>query len=502
MKKIYTIKKALLVVAALFTCSMAFADDLSETFQTSSGAGSSNSAITGISYTIAGTYNAGGGGAQAGTMTSKGFKMRTGSDGNRCVFTVNAPYVVTGIELEGIGNYAANDTEHPEQPAYVVTKVEVDDVEISTWEGGKFPGKGSDATDILKITSISAKSSIAIYFDNSNAAGNQVNSTYTVYYQEPAASEPVITLTPDTVHLIPGATYRISSKIVPTTFNEECIWYAGTIEDFMENGGVSPENSIIELADSGKITAIGPGEIPVKLTWMGNPGVNEDTTVVIVTDFKAGEHKIAQHYDFTTMGDVELAISGESFKIWNAANNQCNPVQYCTNEGLENIAFQAVISEGNSKGWEIVDGKGLYLTGAGRCGAVGKLKTGQFIEFNYTGSIFASKDYSDPETNNKSMGPDAGAAKTVINEEVGRAIYQVKDKDGETEDLVVGFEINRGDYVTSITVYEEEADPTAINEIEPKANFNEGATYNFMGIKVGADAKGLLIKDGKVFFAK
>ena len=92
MKKIYTIKKALLVVAALFTCSMAFADDLSETFQTSSGAGSSNSAITGISYTIAGTYNAGGGGAQAGTMTSKGFKMRTGSDGNRCVFTVNAPY--------------------------------------------------------------------------------------------------------------------------------------------------------------------------------------------------------------------------------------------------------------------------------------------------------------------------------------------------------------------------------------------------------------------------
>ena len=500
MKKIYTIKKALLVVAALFTCSMAFAQDLSETYETTTRP-TKDLAIIGTSYTIAGTYNAGGGSKKAGTMPTNGFKMRTGNDGNRCVFTVNSPYTITGLEIEAISNDTGIDTE---KPAIKAISVEVDGTAIE-FTGGVFPASGANASDILKIENIQAKESIIITFDNSNVTKNkQLNAYYTVYYQEPAASEPTIALSPDTVHLIPGKSFQITPSIVPATFKEECIWYAGSIEAFMDNGGVSPENGIVELGENGLITAIGAGEIPVKLTWMNNPGVNEDTTIVVVTNFVPQEHKIAQHYDFTTMGDMELAIDGESFQIWNDGNDQCNGVQFCTIEGLEKLAFQSLKleSDSKSKGWKIVDGKGLFLTSGPRCAAIGGLKKGQYVEFYYTGLKFVSKDYTDPATTNKGFGPDAGAAKAVINESTGHALFQVKDKDGETENLMVGFEINRDDYVTSITVYEEEADPTAINEIEPKANFNEGATYNFMGIKVGADAKGLLIKDGKVFIAK
>lgn len=486
MKKIYSLKKVLLVVAALFACNTMFAQS-TETFETSSGAPNKDIAIVGNSYTINKTYNAGKGG--------NGFKMRTGADGNRCVFTVNNPYIITGIEVDGKANYASKDAE---LPCIVVTKVEVDGVEIDSWEGGQFPQKSDSETAKLTISNIRATESIAIYFDNSNATGTQVIATYTVTYEEPAAAEPEITLSPDTVHLVPGASYQITSKILPGTFADQCIWYAGSIEAFMENEGVSPENGVIELGENGLITAIGAGEIPVKLTWMENPGVNEDTTTVIVSDFNAEDHAIAQKYDFTAMGDVELAIGGESFLIWNAANKQCNGAQFCTTEGLENFAFQAVVNSSTSKGYKIVDGEGLVSISAGRCGAVGNLKKGQYVEFIYTGTIFESMDY----TMDLKLGPDAGAAKTTIDEEVGRRIYQVKDKDGETENLMVGFEISSGSYIKSITVYEESADPTAIQEVEAIGAKKSAVLYNLMGMKVAAGTKGLLIKNGRIVLNK
>ena len=488
MKKIYSMKKVLLVVAALFACNTMFAQQTEKYGDTpESKASGNNATITGNSYTIAGTYDAGASGS--------GFKMRTGTDGNRCVFTVNSPYIITGIEVDGKANYASKDAE---LPCIVVTKVEVDGVEIDSWEGGQFPQKSASETAKLTISNIRATESIAIYFDNSNASGTQVIATYTVTYEEPAAAEPKITLSPDTVHLVPGASYQITSKILPGTFADQCIWYAGSIEAFMDNEGVSPENGVIELGENGLITAIGAGEIPVKLTWMENPGVNEDTTIVIVSDFNTEDHAIAQSYDFTAMGDVELAIGGESFQIWNAANKQCNGAQFCTNEGLENLAFQAVVNSSNSKGYKIVDGEGLVSVSAGRCGAVGNLKKGQYVEFIYTGTIFESMDY----TMDLKLGPDAGAAKTTIDEEVGRRIYQVKDKDGETENLMVGFEISSGSYIKSITVYEEAADPTAIQELETVSAKKSATIYNLMGMKVAAGTKGLLIKNGRIVLNK
>ena len=226
--------------------------------------------------------------------------------------------------------------------------------------------------------------------------------------------------------------------------------------------------------------------------------MNQDTTIVIVNDFKIAEHKVIKSYDFTTMGDVELAIAGESFQIWNDGNSQCNGVQFCTNEGLDELAFQAVINDNNKKGYKIVDGEGLYLTGAGRCGAVGGLKKGQYVEFIYTGSIFATKDY----TMDLKLGPDAGATKKVINEEVGHKIYQVQDKNGETENLMIGFEISTGQYIKKITIYDETADPSAVQAIATKQAEKDGAVYNLMGIKVAGNVKGLFIKNGQKYIVK
>lgn len=490
MKKNYTIKKVLLTVAALFTCSMSFAQ-LTETEATAKGADKNTDAV-GISYTLPGDYIAGKGSSMTGTMRSKGLKLRTKVNDGKLEFKVNSGYTIVGISIDAVGNYVADDNSIP----YVkVTGVNVDGG-TATFEGGEFPEKGSETSGILTITGINAHQSVEIFLDNSNAsAGTQINACFEITYEEAAAAEPTITLSPDTVNLIPGDEFQIDSKIVPGTFTEECFWYSGSIEDFIEYGESAP-NDVIDLSPTGLVTAKGPGMIPVKLTWITNPGVVEDTTIVIVNDFNPAEHNKAQEYDFTAMGDVELAIGGESFLIWNDANSQCNGVQFCTNEGLENLAFQAVITEGATKGWKIVDGQGLYLTGAGRSAAVGALKAGQYLEIIYTGPLFATRDY----TMDTKLGPDAGTAKKAISDLPGRAIYLVKDKDGETENLMVGFEINTGQYVKSITVYEGEADSTAIQEVAAAAK--NGAAYNLMGIKVAANSKGLRIKDGKLMIVK
>lgn len=494
MKKIYNLKKVLLVVAALFTSNMMFAQQ-TETQATAQGADKNIDAV-GISYTLPGTYIAGKGSSQVGTMTSKGLKLRTKQEGGKIVFNVNKSYTIVKLVIDAVGNYAADDASLP----YVkVTDVKVDDVSV-TFEGGEFPQKGSDTSGLLTIENIKATKQIEIFLDNTNAsAGTQINACYEVTYEEAEASEPTITLSPDTINIVPGVSYALDVKIIPSSFADATFWFINDIEqgysDWEEGKDIT--DGIISVTQEGVVTALAPGTSELKLTWLEQPGFNADTTVVFVNDFKAAEHQVVKAYDFTAMGDVELAIAGESFQIWNDGNNQCNGVQFCTNEGLEELAFQAVIAGDNKKGYKIVDGEGLYLTGAGRCGAVGGLKTGQYVEFVYTGTIFATKDY----TMELKLGPDAGVTKKVINEEVGHKIYQVQDKDGETENLMIGFEISTGNYIKSITVYGEAADPTAIKTVEPKTE-KDGAIYNLMGVKVAGNTKGLFIKNGQKYIVK
>ena len=49
-------------------------------------------------------------------------------------------------------------------------------------------------------------------FDNSNAAGTQINASWAIDWQRPDATEPTITVTPNDINLIPGATYHRSPR--------------------------------------------------------------------------------------------------------------------------------------------------------------------------------------------------------------------------------------------------------------------------------------------------
>ena len=100
-------KSLFIVLSVLFSFSYAFAETGSETEQKATGGGSSNAQVNGQSFYIDGTYIAGKGAIQKGEMTSKGFKLRTGTDGNRAVISVNTNYTITSVVINGIANYNA-----------------------------------------------------------------------------------------------------------------------------------------------------------------------------------------------------------------------------------------------------------------------------------------------------------------------------------------------------------------------------------------------------------
>jgi len=233
---------------------------------------------------------------------------------------------------------------------------------------------------------------------------------------------PVITVTPKTLKLIPDATAKLSVSVSPA----------------MTTQWSSSDESVATIAEDGTVKAIAAGTATITNSWKSeiSDATASDACVITVADIDMSQYMIVRAYDFTTMGDVTLTVQEEAAgAIWNAANSKNNNVFFCTNEGLEQIAVQAV--EDKNKGWSITT-KGLFLaSGAGRCAAVGGIKKGQVVEILYTGTGFYTK----------SDGSDDGIAKTALNEGVGRAIY-LADADG-----MVGFELDKGNAVTQINIY-------------------------------------------------
>lgn len=486
--------KKILLLAALLTGTTAFAQ--TETNETAKGGTAKDEAVVGESYRVDGTYIAGKGSTQAGGMTSKGFKLRTGQDGARVVFTVQSPYNIESLTIEGIANYDANDASIP---AIKVTAVEVDGAS-TPFDGGEFMGKSLGQSGILTIANINAAESIAIYFDNSNAAGNQINACWEVTYNAPAAAEPTITVTPSELHLIPGGSYQLNVKVVPADFISETFWYVNTIEDFINQ----VPNTVAEVSEEGLVTALAPGQVDVKHTWIGNMGMNEDTCTVIVSDFNPADATIIRQYDFTTMGDVVLELGQVCGQVWNDANSQCNSTSWATNEGLELLAFQAAAPTTSDKGWIIVDGQGLLDANAGRSAAIGGLKAGDYVEVEYTGDIFAYRD----KTQETKLGPDISAPKEIVSETPGDIIVKIievyNEETGEysgSEDLCFGFEINRGCYVKRITIYDATGS-AGINEISQQDARKAAPAYNLAGQRVANGYNGLVVKSGKKVMVK
>ncbi len=397
-----------------------------ETEMDAAGGAASNESVEGKSYVIDGTYIAGKGSAIATGMTSKGFKLRTGLNEGTAEITVKNTYTITDLTINGVSNYDANDAT---APCIKVTKVEIDGEETA-FTGGEFPAKGASDCGTLTLSGIAAKSSIKLYFDNANTKGTQLTVAYAISYETPAATAPrSVAITPDVASLLPGETLQLSGKMDPETF--EGVWS-------------SSDKSVATVDENGLVTAVGGGTATITYAWTKDASYAATATIT-VSNFDTSKLMVVKEYDFTQMGNVTLTIQSEVLgKIWNAANKQTNDVFNCTNEGLEELAVQAVLK--SNKGWSIVDGKGLYEgSGAGRCAAIGGLKAGQYVEFQYTGNLFETRSKADGDLKN---GADIGATKTAIKEGAGRNIYQVE------EDGVVGFELAKGNYVEKILIYD------------------------------------------------
>ncbi len=276
---------------------------------------------------------------------------------------------------------------------------------------------------------------------------------------EPAGVEviPTVAIDKQTLALIPQATMKLTATSTPAAAKKQ--WK-------------SDNEAVATIAEDGTVTAVSAGTAKIICYWQSEQSskTSGDTCVVTVADVDLSEYVAVKTYDFKAMEATTLEIGTEAAgKIWNAANNVNNSVYFCTNAGLEDIAIQAVMGSDN-KGWTINE-NGFFLgTGAGRCAAIGNVKTGQIVEIIYTGDAFYTTSADD------------GIEKTALNEGVGRAIYKA-DADG-----MLGFELIKGNAVEKIVVYDL-AGVTAIGTA--KAAALQGIVYSLSGQKIADSTKGL-----------
>ena len=442
MKKLFT-----LLTLALLSIGSAWA--LTGTDKASN-TGTKNTDISGTSYTLPGTYIAGAGGATATGMANKGVKLRTGSDGARVVFNVNEKYTFTSFKLYAVSNYALKDG--ASEPCISVTKVEVDGEEVEFDGTGNFPAKGSSTAGSILLEGISATQTVAIYFDNSNAGGTQINAYYEIGWSKPDASVPeATTVSPSYVGMAVGQTTTLTGTFTGGSFTGE--W-------------ISDNEAVATVTEAGVVTAKATGTAHITYQWTednSQDAYKATAEVVVVKPFNAEACDAVKTYDFKNWGATTLTIQSEAAgNIWNEANKKTNAVFFCTNTGLENIAVQAVLS--SKKGWAITDA-GLYEgSEAGRCAAVAGIKAGQFVEFIHTsGTSFYTK----------SDGSDDGIKKVPVVTESGRHIFYA------LEDGMIGFELTKGKAVEKIVIYEESslvATTLTFSAEEATANIGEAFT--------------------------
>ena len=259
MKKLFTLLTLLLCV-----CGSALADSGTEK---ATNTGTKDTQITGTSYTIAGTYIAGSGGAMAGDMANKGVKFRTGSDGARLVFTVNTGYSITGFRLYGISNYALKSG--ASEPCIAVTKVEVDGTETTYTGNGEFPAKGSTTSGSVILSGISASETIAIYFDNSNADGTQINGYYELDWETVASNVPLATVvSPTSATVYVGYTTTLTGSFTGGDFEGE--W-------------LSDNENVATVSQTGVVTGVAEGTANITYQWKDDQSQDAYKATAVIT---------------------------------------------------------------------------------------------------------------------------------------------------------------------------------------------------------------------------
>ena len=246
--------------------------------------------------------------------------------------------------------------------------------------------------------------------------------SYFINWERPNASEPAIKVSPKTLGLIVGESYKASVKIAPKTFSTH--WY-------------SDNEEVATIDEDGNVYALASGKANIIHAWNDDVQVG-DTTFLQVTNIGVLTPYIVKENDFTSMDDITLTISDEQVGyFYMPGYYSFTPVYACTNNGLEDLAIQQPLDEEGRSGWSIVGGSGLYMgSSSDESAAICNLKAGQIVDIVYTGSELFLGTY------------EGEAKKKNINESVGRAIFQME------EDGMIAFGLTRGSYVKSITIYE------------------------------------------------
>ena len=152
MKKLFT-----LLTLALMSIGSAWADD-----ETSPVGGSANADLSGTSFTINGTTNAGSG-TKISPMSDKGIKVRKSTP---LVMTVKPGYKITGVTAYAASNDNSN--------TFQISKIEVDGVEYVP-SGKTMPitcaQKNASEATTISVTGISATDNITFTFDGTHTQG-------------------------------------------------------------------------------------------------------------------------------------------------------------------------------------------------------------------------------------------------------------------------------------------------------------------------------------------
>lgn len=310
--------------------------------------GTANTEVKGTSYTIAGTYVAGAGAAMAGSMANKGVKLRTGQDGGRVVFAVNSGYVITAFKLYGISNYELK--EGKSEPCIATSKVEVDGIETTFDGGGQFPAKGSSTSGSVLLSNISAQQSIAIYFDNSNSSGNQINAYYEITWEEKASEVPTsTTITPASATVTVGKTTTLTGSFTGGDFEGE--W-------------LSSDETIATVSQTGVVTGVAEGTATITYQWkedQSQDAYKATATITVAAPVPVGkaDSPALDIMQYETIGMDNAYYFDEQERVLVVSANQIRG-----NSGQKWMSYEA--ASGAKKTWNatgVFKGSSFYNTG-------------------------------------------------------------------------------------------------------------------------------------------
>ena len=260
MKKFLSILTLLLAV-----CSGAWADT-----ETPGNAGTSDTDLTGNSYSIPGTYIAGAGSIKVGDMATKGVKIRLNKESNTLVINVKSGYEISSLTIYAVTNDNSKDNN--------ITSITVDGGSNLLASNINIPNKKSSSCATVNVSQ-TASSNITLTFSMGSNEASQGNFDFHFTYAK-TGNDPGLSVSPASVTLAIDGTQQISASATSS----------GTISYSSDNP------SVATVSSSGLITAkaVGNAVITTSVAATSSYGVDSKTTNVTVKSVEPTLTKTAQ----------------------------------------------------------------------------------------------------------------------------------------------------------------------------------------------------------------